>query len=162
MARLYRAEVGRGQTRSGWSAPPVGSARGAHQRGTQITQLGGVGTLVERGDDVLGSASHLVHTVGQVSCLVGRQHHRVRGDRRTLGAADQSALLVGPLPTRLPAVLAASSHRAVGDVAATPSAWLGVDASCHGPDFSRGMRRIPVSLPVGSDVPRELGSPLRR
>jgi hypothetical protein len=38
----------------------------------------------------------------------------------------------------LPAVLAPPAHPAVGDVAATPAAWLRADATCHGADFSRG------------------------
>jgi hypothetical protein len=45
--------------------------------------------------------------------------------------------------------LTATAHPAVGDVAATPTAWLRADAACHGADFSRGVARIPVSWTVG-------------
>jgi hypothetical protein len=50
----------------------------------------------------------------------------------------------------LPAILTATAHPAVGNVAATPTAWLRADAACHGADFSRGAVRIPVSWTVGS------------
>jgi hypothetical protein len=53
----------------------------------------------------------------------------------------------------LPAVLTATAHPAVGNVAATPTAWLRADAASHGADFSRGIARTPVSLTVGSDMP---------
>ena len=147
---------------SGWSAPPVGRLRGAHQGGAQFAQLGGVSTLLERNGDVFSCASHLIDAIGQVGGLVGRQHHRVGGHRRALGAVDRGSLLVGALPTRLPAVLAAASHPAVGDISATPAARLRADALSHGADFSRGMRRTPVSLPVGSRRARELDRPLCR
>jgi hypothetical protein len=52
----------------------------------------------------------------------------------------------------LPAVLTASPQPAVGDISATPAARLRADASSHGNDFSRGRRRSPVSLTVGSDM----------
>jgi hypothetical protein len=62
----------------------------------------------------------------------------------------------------LPAVLAAASHPAVGHVASTPSARLRADATSHGADFSRGTRRIPVSLTVGSRYAPELCRPPQR
>ena len=136
--------------RSGWSAPPVGGLRGAHQGGAQFAQFGSAGSFVERDGDIFSCASHLIDAIGQVCGLVGRQHHRVGGHRRALGAVDRGSLLVGALPTRLPAVLAAASHPAVGDIPATPAARLRADASSHGADFSRGMRRTPVSSTVGS------------
>jgi hypothetical protein len=57
-----------------------------------------------------------------------------------LHAVDRGPLLVGPLPTRLPAVLTATTHPAVAghDGPATPAARLRADATCHGADFSRG------------------------
>lgn len=146
---------------SGWSAPPVGRLRGSHQGSTQFAQLGGVSTLLERNRDVLGRASHLIDPVGQVSSLVGRQHHRVGGHRRAFRAVDRCPLLVGALPTRLPAVLAASPHPAVGDISATPAARQRADASSHGTDFSRGLRRSPVSLTVGSDMASGTDEPMR-
>jgi hypothetical protein len=135
---------------SGWSAPPVGRLRRSHQGSAQFTQLGWVSTLLERNSDVLGRAPHLIDPVGQVGSLVGRQHHRVRGDRHAFRTVERCPLLVSALPTRLPAVLTASPHPAVGDISATPAAWLRADASSHGTDFSRGLRRSPVSLTVGS------------
>jgi hypothetical protein len=58
------------ERRSGWSSPPVGGVRGAHQRIAQFAQFAGVGSLVESDGHVLGSASHLIDAVGQVSGLV--------------------------------------------------------------------------------------------
>jgi len=135
---------------SGWSAPPVGRLRGSHQGSAQFAQFGWVSTLLERDGDVLGRASHLVDPVGQVCSLVGGEHYRVGGHGRTFRAVQRCPLLVGALPTRLPAVLPASPHPTVGDISATPAAGLRADASSHGTDFSRGMRRSPVSLTVGS------------
>ncbi len=152
--RVFARQRSLGRRRSGWSAPPVGGLRGAHQGSTQIAQFEGVSPLVERGGDVLGRASHLVDAVRQVGCLVGRQHHRVGGHRCAFRAVDRGPLLVGALPTRLPTVLFASPHAAVSDISATPSARLRADASSHGADFSRGIGRSPVSLTAGSDVPR--------
>src|SRR6201999_1144197 len=92
--------------------------------------------------------------VGEVSGLLRRQHHRISGQRRTLDTVDRGSLLVGALPARLPAVLAATPHPAVGVGPATPTAWLRADAACHGADFSRGAVRIPVSWTVGSHAYR--------
>ena len=139
------------------SAPPVGGLGGAHQGRAELPQFRRARTFLQCGSDVFRCASHLVDTVGEVSGLHRRQHHRISGQRRTLDTVYRGPLLVGALPTRLPAVLAAASHRAVGDISATPSARLRADASSHGADFSRGISRIPVSLTVGSDVRRRCG-----
>jgi hypothetical protein len=53
----------------------------------------------------------------------------------------------------LAAVLAATAHPVVGDVASTPAARLRADATCHGADFSRGYSEIPVSWLVESHGP---------
>jgi hypothetical protein len=132
------------------SAPPVGGLGGSHQGRAQLPQFRRARTFVQCGSDVFRCASHLVDTVGEVSGLHPGQHHRVGGQRPTLGTVDRGPLLVGTLPARLPAVLTATTHPAVGDVAATPTAWLRADAACHGADFSRGPVRIPVSWDVGS------------
>jgi hypothetical protein len=123
---------------SGRSAPAVGGHGGSHQRVAQLAQLGSRGSFVKRGRNVFCRASHLIDAIGQVSGLVSGQHHRVGRQRRTFRSVDRGPLLVGPLPTRLPAVLAPPAHPVVGDVAATPAAWLRADATCHGADFSRG------------------------
>jgi len=127
-----------GAQRSARLPPAVGGRGGSHQRIAQFTQFGRRGSFVKRGSDVLCRASHLIDAIGQVGGLVSGQHHRVRRHRGTFYAIDRGTLLVGPLPARLPAVLAATAHPAVGDVAATPAARLRADATCHGADFSRG------------------------
>ena len=132
------------------SAPPVGGLGGAHQGRAQLPQFRRARTFLQCGSDVFRCASHLVDAVGEVSYLHRRQHHRISGQRRTLDTVDRGPLLVGALPARLPAVLTATAHPAVGNVAATPTAWLRADAACHGADFSRGAVRIPVSWTVGS------------
>ena len=132
------------------SAPPVGGLGGAHQGRAQLPQFRCARTFVQCGSDVFRCASHLVDAVGEVSGLLRRQHHRISGQRRTFDTVDRGPLFVGALPARLPAVLTATAHPAVGNVAATPTAWLRADAACHGADFSRGAVRIPVSWTVGS------------
>jgi hypothetical protein len=134
------------------SAPPVGGLGGTHQRRAQLPEFRCARTFVQCGSDVFRCASHLVHAVGEVSGLLRGQHHRISRQRRTLDTVDRGPLLVGALPTRLPAVLTATAHPAVGDVAATPTAWLRADAACHGADFSRGVVRIPVSWTVGPSM----------
>src|ERR1700730_2868845 len=122
------------------SAPPVGGHGGSHQRVAQLAQLGSRGSFVERRRNVFCRASDLIDAIGQVSGLVSGQHHRVGRQRRTFRSVDRGPLLVGPLPTRLPAVLAATAHPAIAghDGTSTPAAWLRADATCHGADFSRG------------------------
>jgi hypothetical protein len=127
-----------GSQRSGRSAPAVGGRGGSHQRITQFTQFGRRGSFVKRRSNVFCRASHLIDAIGQVGGLICGQHHRVGRHRGTFCAVDRGTLLVGPLPARLPAVLAATAHPAVGDVASTPSARLWADATCHGADCSRG------------------------
>jgi hypothetical protein len=68
--RVFARHVLPERRRSGWSAPPVGGLRGAHQCSTQLAQFEGVGSLVERDGDILGRTSHLIDAVGQVSGLV--------------------------------------------------------------------------------------------
>ncbi len=121
MAELYPPQVSRGQARS---APPVGGRGGLHQGVAQFAKHGGAGTFVERSGYVFGRASHLIDPIGQVSGLVGGQHHGVGGQRRTLGAVDRRPLLVGALPTRLAAVLTTPTQPAVSNVTAAPAAWL--------------------------------------
>ncbi|MDT7767713.1 MAG: hypothetical protein QOI30_709 [Mycobacterium sp.] len=139
-----RHKSAQAKRRSAPSTPPVGGLGGSHQGSAQFSQFGSSGTFVKRGGDILRRASHLVDTVGQVSGLVGRQHHRVGWQRRAFHTVDRGPLLVGTLPTRLPAVLAATAQPVVGDVSSTPAARLRADATSHGPDFSRGACRIPV------------------
>jgi hypothetical protein len=100
-------------------SPAVGRPGGAHQSVTQFTQFRRVRAFFDRGGDVLCSASHLIDTVGQLGGLFGGQHHRIRGQR---GAPDLRPLLVGALPTRLPAVLTAPAETRVGHFATTPPA----------------------------------------
>jgi hypothetical protein len=145
-----------GYQSSGRSAPAVGGHGGSHQRIAQLAQLGSRGAFIERRRNVFCRASHLINAIGQVSGLVSGQHHRVGRQRRTFRSGDRGPLLVGPLPTRLPAVLAPPAHPAVGDVAATPAAWLRADATCHGADFSRGSTGIPVSWNVESHGPGKI------
>ena len=157
MARLYPPQVSRGQAAvspvSSRSAPPVGGLGGSHQHSAQFTQFGSTRAFVQRGGDILRGASHLVDAVGQVSSLIGRQHHRVGRQGCAFHTVDRGPLLVGALPTRLPAVLAATAQAAVGDVSTTPAARLRADTTSHEHDFSRGACRIPVSWTVGSCSP---------
>ncbi|CKM16965.1 Uncharacterised protein [Mycobacterium tuberculosis] len=53
------------------SAPPIGSPGGPDQLVAQIAQFGRRGSFVERGDDILGGASHLVNTIRQIGRVVG-------------------------------------------------------------------------------------------
>jgi hypothetical protein len=62
-AKRVFAQLLPGRWRSGWSAPPVGGLRSAHQRSAQLTQFDGAGSLVERDGDILGRASHLIDAV---------------------------------------------------------------------------------------------------
>jgi hypothetical protein len=151
MARLYPSGSAR-------LAPAVGGLRGSHQRVAQLTQFGYRGPFVQRRGNVLGRASHLVDAVGQVGGLVSGQHDRVWRHQRTFCAVDRGPLLVGPLPARLPAVLAATSQPVVADVAAAPAARLRADATAHGADFSRGYTGIPVSWNVESSYAATLGT----
>jgi hypothetical protein len=150
MARLYPQWSAR-------SAPAVGGLGGLHERIAQFAQFGCPGTFVKGRRDVFGRAPHLVDAVGQVSGLVGGEHHGVGRQRRGVGAVDRRPLLVGALSARLAAVLAAPAKAAVSDVTATPAARLGAGTACHGADFSRGAGRIPVSWNVGS--PATSGAP---
>ena len=124
----------------GRSAPAVGGHGGSHQRIAQLAQFSGRGSFVKRRRNVFCRASHLIDAIGQVSGLVSGQHHRVGRQRRTFRSVDRGPLLVGPLPTRLPAVLAATAHTAVAgqDGTSAPAARLRVDATGHAADFSRG------------------------
>jgi len=134
------------------SAPPVGGSGGPHQGVAELAKLWGAGAFVQRGGDIFGRASHLVNPIGQVSGLVGGEHHGVLGQRCALPAIDRRPLLVRALPARLAAVLAAPTQPAVtgGDGSAAPAARLRAVAACHGADFSRGAGRIPVSWKAGS------------
>lgn len=62
-ARMQRLGAG--------SAPPIGSPGGPDQLVAQIAQFGRRGSFVERGDDILGGASHLVNTIRQIGRVVG-------------------------------------------------------------------------------------------
>jgi hypothetical protein len=141
---------------SGRSAPAVGGHGGSHQRIAQFAQFGCPGSFVKRRCNVFCRASHLIDAIRQVSGLVSRQHHRVRRHRRTFHSVDRGPLLVGPLPARLPTVLAPTAHPAVSDVAPAPAARLRTDATCHGADFSRGKTGIPVSWDVESHGPGKI------
>jgi hypothetical protein len=69
-------------------------------------------------------------------------------------------LLVGPLPARLAAVLAATAHSGIGHVSTAPAARLRVGAAGHAADFSRPHSPSPVSLTFASRMPRVgLGTP---
>ena len=84
--------------------------------------------------NVLRCASHLVNAIRQVGCIVGRQHDRIGGQRKRathLTPANRGPLLVGPLATRLPTVLATTAHPDIRDVSATPAARLGPRATSH-------------------------------
>ncbi len=113
------------------SAPAVGRPGGVDQRLAQLAEFGGLGALLECGGDVLGRTSHLVDAIREVGRVVGRQHHRIVGHRRSAVPVQRGPLFVGPLPARLPAVLAATAHSHVGDVSTAPAAGLRVGATAH-------------------------------
>ncbi len=109
----------------------AGGSGGLDQRVAQLTQPGGPGALVDRGRHVLGRAAHLVDAIGQVGRVVGGQHHGILGHRRGAVPVQRAALLVGPLPAGLAAVLAATAHARVGDVATAPAAGLRMGTAAH-------------------------------
>ena len=113
------------------SAPTVGGPGGADQHVAQFAQFSWSGSFVERGGNVLGCASDLVNTIRQVGSVVGRQHHRVSGQRPCLTPVDRRTLLVSPLPARLPAILTAAAHPGVGHISTAPAAWLRVGTTAH-------------------------------
>ena len=111
-------------------SPAVGRLGRPHQSVAQFAQLCGLSAFVDRRGDVLGGASDLVDPVGQLRCLLGGQHHRIRRQR---GALHLGALLVGALPAGLPAVLATPPESRVVDLTTAPSAGLRSGApSGHG------------------------------
>lgn len=133
-----------GSTKSGsftawWrreSAPAVGGPGCPDQRVAQFTQFGCPGSFVKRRGDVLRRTSHLVDAIREVGRLVGRQHHHVAWQGRRLGPVDRGTLLVGPLlvgplPTRLPAVLAATAHAVISHIATAPAARLRSRTTSH-------------------------------
>ena len=79
------AHRGRDCPRSGsdtHSAPTVGGPGRLDQTSHSSRSSVCPGPFVERGSDVLGRASHLVNAIRQVGRVVGRQHHRVGGQRQ--------------------------------------------------------------------------------
>ena len=124
------------------SAPTVSGLHGPHQRGAQLPQLGGFGALVERCDDILRGAAHLIDPVRQLGRLHGREHHRV--GRQAGRRADRRTLFVGTLSTGLPAVPAPTTQTRIRHVAAAPAARLRSHATGHADDFNRLPGRIPV------------------
>ncbi len=113
------------------AAPTVSGAGRADQHVAQFPQFGCRGPFVERGGDILRSASHLIDPVRQVGRVVGRQHHRVGGQSRCSPAVQRGPLLIRPLPARLAAVLAATADRRVGHVPTAPAARLRLGAAGH-------------------------------
>jgi len=113
------------------AAPAVSGPGGTDQHVAQFAQFGCPGTFVERGGNVLRSASHLVDPVRQIGRVVGGQHHRVSGQSRHAPAVQRSPLLIRPLAARLAAVPAPTAHRRVGHVPTAPAARLRLGATGH-------------------------------
>jgi hypothetical protein len=145
----------RGMSRSDTnSAPAVSSPGGSNKHIAKFAQFGCPGSFVERGGDVFCRTSHLVNAVRQVSGLVGGQHHRVGGECRHFAPVQCGSLLVCPLPTGPPTVLAATTHPDIGYVSTAPAAGLRADTTGHVADFSRPRSAIPVSLRAAPHRPR--------